>query len=284
MRGLAVVLLTLGALLTSGLSAAADTGHYAKYVALGDSYTAGPLIPLQRLDPLGCARSTQNYPSQLAAKLHVTLDDVSCSGADTANMTQPQVVPLGINPPQLNALDPDTDLVTVSIGGNDDNVFGNLVGTCPTLRAEDPTGNPCQRHYTSDGVDLIKAELVQTQQHISAVLAEIHHRSPIARVMVIGIPRIVPPTGTCPSVAPFADGDYPWIDSVERSLNAAMSNAAAETSASYVDTYGPSLGHDICAGANAWINGQYLKLDAAPYHPNLAGMTGEANIIARAMN
>jgi hypothetical protein len=32
-----------------------------QYVALGDSYTAGPLIPTQLSDPAGCQRSDHNY-------------------------------------------------------------------------------------------------------------------------------------------------------------------------------------------------------------------------------
>ena len=36
------------------------------YVALGDSYAAGPLIPLQRDDPWGCLRSTNNYAGLIA--------------------------------------------------------------------------------------------------------------------------------------------------------------------------------------------------------------------------
>ena len=38
----------------------------ASYVALGDSYTAGPLIPNQQPDPLGCLRSDRNYPHLVA--------------------------------------------------------------------------------------------------------------------------------------------------------------------------------------------------------------------------
>ena len=37
------------------------------YVALGDSYTAGPIIPVQQTDPLGCLRSDHNYPHLVAA-------------------------------------------------------------------------------------------------------------------------------------------------------------------------------------------------------------------------
>ncbi|TNC24375.1 SGNH/GDSL hydrolase family protein [Amycolatopsis alkalitolerans] len=280
-RGLIIAVVAVCTLLVSGFSASAGERWYERYVALGDSYTAGPLIPLQRLDPVGCFRSTSNYPAQLALRLlPKSYVDVSCSGADTTDMTSAQAVPLGSNPPQLDALRHNTDLVTIGIGGNDYGVFGTLTGTCPGLRDSDPTGNPCQRHFTVDGVDVIKQQLTRTQANITAVLAEIHERAPKAKVLAIGYPRIAPPTGTCPDILPFADGDYAWLNSVEEALNGAIAGAAAaDGDTSYVDTFTPSLGHDACAGHDAWINGKDVKLTAAPYHPNLAGETGLARIV-----
>src|SRR5690242_3722986 len=90
------------------------------YVALGDSYAAGPLIPAQNGSPAGCLRSDHNYPHLVAAADRAaSFTDVSCQGATTGNMTQPQGVGLGTNPPQLNALSAGTTLVTLQIGGND---------------------------------------------------------------------------------------------------------------------------------------------------------------------
>jgi lysophospholipase L1-like esterase len=283
-RVLTAAVVVVTSLITLGAGAAtAATPAYSRYVALGDSYTSGPFIPFLRLDPIGCVRSTNNYPALLAATLGVSsYTDVSCGGADTTNMTNPQSVPLfGTNPPQFNALRADTDLVTVGIGGNDDGVFGNVVGTCPGLRASDPTGAPCKAHFTVNGQDTLLASIAATQGKVAEVVQGIHQRSPHAKVLVIGYPRIAPPTGTCPDVLPFADGDYPYLDSIERALNAALANAATAGGATYVDTYGPSLGHDACAGKNAWIQGQSFNLFAAyPYHPLKAGMVGEAAIIA----
>jgi lysophospholipase L1-like esterase len=283
-RGLIIAVLVVCTVLVSAFSASASPQRYQRYVALGDSYTAGPLIPLQRIDPLGCFRSTSNYPAQLALRLLTrSFTDVSCSGADTGDMTAAQSVLLGSNRPQLDALRPDTDLVTLGIGGNDYGVFGTLVGTCPGLRASDPTGNPCQRQFTVDGVDTIKAQLTRTRANITAVLAAIHQRSPHAKVLAVGYPRIAPPSGTCPNVLPFADGDYAWLSSVEEALNAAVAGAAADGDASYVDTFTPSVGHDACAGAAAWINGKDIQLTAAPYHPNFAGETALAKIAYAAL-
>ena len=278
-RSLIVAVLTVCAVLSSALTASA-AGARLDYVALGDSYTAGPLIPLQRLDPLGCLRSTSNYPAQLAARLKVrTYTDVSCSGADTSDMTAPQSVPLGTNPPQLNAVGAGTDLVTVGIGGNDYGVFGRIISTCPGLRDSDPTGNPCQRHFTVEGVDTLKAAIAQTEDNIKAVLSTIHARAPHAQVLAIGYPRIGPATGTCPETLPLADGDYPWLNSVEEALNEALADAAAaDGKTSYVDTFTPSLGHDACS-AEPWINGKDTLPYAAPYHPFFSGMAGVAGII-----
>src|SRR4051794_36083494 len=83
-----------------------------KYVSLGDSYTAGPVIPQQQTNPLGCLRSDHNYPHLVATSLNAALlTDVSCSGATTNDMTQPQNVEGGTNAPQFDALQPDTAAV-----------------------------------------------------------------------------------------------------------------------------------------------------------------------------
>ena len=253
------------------------------YVALGDSYTSGPFIPVQTLDPLGCGRSSANYPSVLARHLQVPLTDVSCAGADTSNMTASQSVPFGgTNKPQFSALKANTGLVTIGIGGNDFGVFGELIDTCPGLRASNPTGSPCKDHFTSGGVDTVKAAIAGITPRVAAVLTGIHQRSPSAAVYVIGYPRIAPETGYCPNILPFADGDYAWLSSVEEALNAALSEASDSGEASFVDTFGPSRGHDACApGGAAWINGKDTKLfAAAAYHPLKAGMAGVADIIA----
>ncbi len=251
------------------------------YVALGDSYTSGPLIPFQRLDPLGCLRSTQNYPSVVTRELDRTvLTDVSCAGADTGDMTQRQEVTLGYNRPQFDALRPDTDLVTIGIGGNDHGVFGSVISTCPGLRDSDPTGSPCREHFTVDGVDTLKAAIAETRKNVEDVLDGVRKRSPEAVILLIGYPRIAPPSGTCPDILPFADGDYAWLNDIEETLNAALATAAANNgTATFVDTYPASLGHDACAD-RAWIQGQHINpIGAANYHPNRRGMEGVAEVV-----
>ena len=82
----------------------AASANATTYTALGDSYAAGPLIPNQSLNPLGCLRSDHNYAHLTAAAKALTLTDVSCSGATTNDMTESQNVEPGPNPPQFNGL------------------------------------------------------------------------------------------------------------------------------------------------------------------------------------
>lgn len=260
-----------------GASQAQAAPSFSHYVALGDSYTAGPFIPWPRLDPVGCGRSTNDYPALLAGLLKIdSYTDVSCSGAQTSNMTQSQSVPLGSNGPQFDALKADTDLVTLGIGGNDFSLFSSMIDTCSSLYQSDPNGSPCEDKYVVNGQNSLQPDIDQIGQRVAGVLAGIHQRSPDAEVLVFGYPHIVPTDKTCQDVLPFSTGDYPFLDSVERALNTAIAAAAGGTAA-YVDTYAASAGHDACEGDQAWINGQSLNvLAAAPYHPFESGMVGSS--------
>ncbi|MEU4289504.1 SGNH/GDSL hydrolase family protein [Kribbella sp. NPDC026596] len=281
LRRLVAACASLVLLGTLPVAQADATPAFRNYVALGDSYTSAPLVPLPDLLSLGCVRSYSNYPKMLAAALRVyRFTDVSCGGADTTNMTQPQSTPIGTAAPQFDALTPDTDLVTLGIGGNDFGVFGDIVGTCPGLRAGDPTGAPCKAHFTVDGVDTLKAKIAQTRTRIAIVVQGIRARSPKATILLIGYPKIAPEHGTCPAVLPFADGDYAYLYSIEQALNSAVSAAAAAGGATYVDTFGPSTGHDACApDGQAWIQGKDINLlRALNYHPRYEGQAGVASL------
>jgi lysophospholipase L1-like esterase len=256
------------------------------YVALGDSYSAGPLIPAQRLDPVGCLRSTNNYPAFLAGYLGVrTYADVTCSGAQTDDVdrrAQTTIVP-GPNPaPQVDALSAETDLVTLGIGGNDYQLFGSMITVCEQVAETDPDGAPCRRHFTKkNGVDTKLRYATKIEKGVARVLDVVATRAPAAEVYVVGYPRLLPTRGTCKAVT-FAAGDYRWGNRIEKRLNRSLRRAAAAHGATYLNLYPASRGHDACAGSEAWINGSTLKpLRAANFHPFLRGMRGAAQEIYR---
>ena len=243
------------------------------YTSLGDSYTAGPLIPDLTGSPAGCARSTHNYPSLVAAAdSAASFTDVSCQGADTTSMTHKESVPLGSNPPQDNKLSPSTTLVTLQIGGNDIN-FINIIINCTTLSITDPFGAPCKKHYTSGGTDHLRAAINATAPKVAADLRGIHADAPNARVLLVGYPVILPNSGNgCWPEVPIAFGDVPYLRGVEQALNAMLATEAAANNATFVDTYTASIGHDVCqAPGTKWVEGLIPTSPAVPFHPNMLG-------------
>jgi len=242
-------------------------GRDTHYVSLGDSYTSGPFIPRQ-VDA-NCARSDHNYPSLVAAERRATVfKDVSCSGATTEEMWKAQ----GTNGPQLNALQRDTDLVTVQIGGNDIG-FSSIIGTCAQLSSQDLAGNPCQRYYTSSGVDQLALNILDTAPKVDRVLRAVHARAPHARVLVVGYPDLLPDDGSgCYPSVPFAAKDFPYLRDTGKRLNLMLRVVAGLNRAEYVDTYGPTRGHDMCTSpADRWIEPLHPTSPAAPAHPNAKG-------------
>ena len=253
------------------------------YVALGDSYTAGPLIPVQENDPLGCLRSDHNYPHLVAAALGVsTFRDPSCSGADTGDMTREQGVSPGPNPPQFDSLDAGTQLVTLGIGGNDIG-FSEITENCASPT---PTGHPCQDHYVVNGHDELAARIDATAPKIAAVLDGIHRRSPKAQIFVVAYLPILPETGPgCWPQLPMTPEDVPYLRSVEKKLNAMLAEQAAANRATFVDAYTAGIGHDACQLPGIrWVEPAIPASPAAPVHPNLFGMQGYAAAVQLAVN
>jgi lysophospholipase L1-like esterase len=259
------------------------------YVALGDSFSAGPLVPDARSDPAGCFRSTNNYPAYLAGYLAVrSYRDVTCSGARTRDLRLPQRLAFGqAAPPQLDALSAGTDLVTIGIGGNDFGLFRSVVGTCAALRDRAPGGAPCRRSFIrrigGRPVDTKLRDAQRVEGHVAQALRAVARRAPDAEVYVVGYPRLLPEHGRCAAV-PFAAGDYAWGGEVARQLNASLRGAAERTGATFVDLYPASRGHDACAGPQAWLNGSETLFGlAAGFHPFQAGMRGMARAVHAAV-
>jgi hypothetical protein len=283
---LVVVLLTGGC--TSGGSSLAGEANRVpvppsgRYVALGDSYAAGPLIPTTDLAG-GCARSDHNYPSLVAKALAVkSFVDVSCSGATTRDLTGVQR-PFGDSrvPPQLRSVTPDTTLVTLGIGGNDFDLFSTLVRTCTQLRSSDPQGSPCSRRFATTGPDL-HTTLDRISRRVAAGLRAIQAKAPEAEVVLVGYLRLVPDSGTCRKL-PLATGDYPQGRRISTGLNAALERAARRTGVTFVDMYAVSRGHDICS-QDPWVNGAVTdRQKALAYHPFAAGMRADAAAVLAAL-
>jgi lysophospholipase L1-like esterase len=277
-RGVAAVAASLVAL------AVAPGAAQAQWVGLGDSFAAGPLIPNQTLNPLGCLRSTNNFARRAAAQTGRSLVDASCSGARTDHMFAPQSTDAGTNPPQLNALTSTTGVVSLQIGGNDIG-FSEILQNCATVN---PFGRPCQNRYVRNGVDELRVRIANTAPKVDAVLTEIRRRSPAARVLVVNYAAIVPHTGFgCWPQVPLAFSDVPYVRGIHVALNQMLAQrvAAAGGNVRIVDTYGPSAGRDACRGSGTrWVEPLVPGNAAAPFHPNARGMQAFGPIVATASN
>jgi lysophospholipase L1-like esterase len=267
---------------TLALAAPATAAPSPAYVSLGDSYAAGPLIPLQ-VPLFGCLKSNNNYANLTARNLGITLKDASCSGAETEDMTSPQDVdPDGPNPPQFDSLTKQTHIVTVQIGGNDIG-FSSIAEDCASATSNE--GTPCQDRYVHDGRDEISERIQATAPKVAAVIQGIHQRSPKARVFVVNYAAILPDEGPgCWPQMPVTDGDVPYVRAKEKELNAMMATEAAANGAALIDWYTASIGHDACKPpVIRWVEPVVPVNAAAPLHPNLGGMIGASELLTAAL-
>ncbi len=251
-----------------------------RYTALGDSYAAGPLIPLP-LSPFGCLKSSNNYGRIAQRTLaYAEYRDATCSGAETEDMENAQDVSPGPNPPQFNALSGENELVTVTIGGNDIG-FSSLAEDCVSLL---PFGSPCRDQYVSGGQDEISRRIAETAPKVAAVIQGIHARSAAAEVLVVNYSAIFPHSGSgCYPKMPVARGDVAWLRSKQVELNAMLANQAAANGAGVVDVYSASVGRDACASSGTrWVEPYVPATAAAPLHPNLRGMQAMARMVVDA--
>jgi lysophospholipase L1-like esterase len=278
--GLPALLLLLTALIIPGSASA--TGAAGRYVALGDSAAAGPLIPLPDLTSPGCIRSTANYPKLAARRLGLPITDVTCSSATTADLTGSQSTPLGSVPPQFNALGADTTLVSVQIGGNDAGLVG-LALSCVNL-LPDPFGSSCAAKNTAGGHDVYGERIAGLAPRIAEVIEGIHQRAPAARVLVVGYTSYLRAGGCYPTLPVWAR-DATYIQSKVDQLNGVLAAAASRHHASYVDIRTPGIGKDVCASPlTRWVEPLVPANLAAPLHPNATGMAGMAGVLTAAVS
>ncbi|MEU7092772.1 SGNH/GDSL hydrolase family protein [Kitasatospora aureofaciens] len=268
------------------------------YVALGDSYTAGPKIAPQVGEPGGCGRSGVNYPALVAKALALApgqFRDVSCSGARTGDLKAVQKTDDGANPAQLDALTPATRLVTLGIGGNDAGFMqvmtecakDTLVGAVKDLVGGKTSAAPCREHYASGGADQLQARVDEAGGKVADVLREIRRRSPQARVYVVGYPALLPtdPVSCGPVLGTtIAAADLGFLAEKERQLNGMLKQRAEAAGAVFVDTAGPSAGHDMCAGEDSrWIEPPFPAHGLTPIHPNAKGQEAVAGVVLKAV-
>ncbi|WP_369633720.1 SGNH/GDSL hydrolase family protein [Nocardia sp. JMUB6875] len=283
MRRLPIMLAAVAGIVLATVPAHADPG-IGRYVALGDSYAAvGDL--LDQYGTPGCFRSRKNVANYVAAELRpAEFVDMTCGDATTANMTVAQSVTLAVNPPQFDAVTPDTDLITISIGGNDLNL-PNTFGPCGALAVTDLDGNPCERYYTAGGVDRLGDRLEnEIRPRIAAVLRALRDRAPAARIVMVNYASPLPESGSCYPAASFVRGDVPYLHGVVARFAAVQLEEARWIGAIGVDVFGVP-GHDMCQPVGPrWIEPLVPAAATTPFHPNSTATAAIARLVTAALN
>lgn len=253
------------------------------YVALGDSYSAGegnpPFIaPTDNNGGNGCDRSAADaYPVLLAADTSLNLSlraFVACSGATSAEL----IAGKNGEPSQLTALNEDTDIVTITAGGNDSG-FPDFAAEC-----------------VFPGCDTTTPQYISTMSYIDNYLQGgleqlyevVRDAAPNAQIFVVGYPRIAPPYNTFCEVASTNDG-IDAVNNVANNLNdkieAAVDNSGDDIT--FVDptaTGSPFLGHELCVtDADSYFYSYNNFEHRFSFHPNADGQAAYKELIASYM-
>lgn len=241
----------------------------AKYVALGSSFAAGPGIATQ----LGtCGRSDHNYSHLVAAAMNLTLIDVSCNGATIANILD---TPQNGAAPQIDAISPDTALVTVTIGGNDIRFTSSTFACSGTPQSERCTANLDQA--------AINEAVNQLPARLGTMLDAVKAKAPQAIIVLVTYPRVFPANATsCPELALSAD-DTNYLATLGQKLEAAFVSATSSRQSLIADAYVLAEGHGPCASNARWVNGANVADTGIRYHPTSTGHNEMARLVLAAL-
>ncbi|MDQ0841808.1 SGNH/GDSL hydrolase family protein [Streptomyces sp. V1I6] len=245
---LGVVLALTGA----GQAQADPTIQSLDYVALGDSYSSGVGAGSYDSASGNCKRSTRAFPKLWAnANSPSSFAFTACSGARTGDVTASQLGPLNSS----------TDLVSVTVGGNDAG-FADVMTTC-VLQSESTCLNRiAQAKAYVDST--LPGKLDQVYSAISA-------KAPAARVVVLGYPRFYKLGGSC--LAGLSENERSAINGAADHLNAAIAKRAADHGYGFASVVGTFTGHEICSGS-AWLHSVNWLNIGESYHPTAAGQSG----------
>lgn len=266
-----------------------------EYAELGDSFSSGegnrdPVTHLflanvfaddgmlHNSDVDGCNRSLISDSNMISVQLYGgdTSRFVACSGATISQVMNPNHT----EPSQLSALDSSTDLVTISVGG-DDIGFADVALTC--IIGLGAQGYGCE-FIAQRAVNAAMARIADETAPgatLDNIYRAIRARAPHARILVVGYPNLLPafaPVG-CPLVHLLPD-EVLWLNSVEQQLNGIIELEAVRSGAEFVEgSTSVFTNHELCT-IDTYVNGLEQKaLNQQPLHPNSEGQAAMATAI-----
>ena len=251
-----------------------DMPESPSYVALGSSYGSGPgLDPRAAGSPRRAGRSERNYAHLLAARLGLTLDDQTYSGETVAQITGEDSS--SRRAPQLDAVGPQTRLVTVTAGGND-------VGYIPRLANASIPGLlrlPGMRRTVRElgDQDATGRAFAALGTRLSALCRIVAERSDAVVVLTDYLTLL--PDDESVDTRPLSREIAAWGRDVAHRLSDTVAAVADAEGALFASAAEHSREHHAWS-AEPWTSGFTLSLrGGAPYHPNAAGMDAVAELL-----
>ncbi|AIT61378.1 SGNH/GDSL hydrolase family protein [Corynebacterium doosanense] len=264
------------------LGEASASESYSNYVALGDSYASmGTKDDFKPGSPDFCNRSVDNYAATVADDEDVELaEDVTCQGSTIDNILGTRDTGEEILPPQIEAVTPDTDLITLSIGGND-------LGFADIARCvnSDPTTSDCQDQLGPQMEERL-SKLPSRLDDLYAAIREQHGGTMDGlTVVTTGYTPLVTGRDECEAAMEFSSRDRFWVAALTLSLDTLLGSAAERNGATFVladNTFDDLAQHTVCAP----IEDRFVDLtgdetDSYPLHPTPRGQEAMAEAVLR---
>ena len=251
-----------------------------RYVAMGSSFGAGPgLTPRAPGSPRRAGRSAGNYAHLVAGALGLDLRDVTYSGATTSDLLQPTAAGL---PAQLDAVTPDTRLVTITAGGNDVGYLPRLtLSSLPWPLRAVPRVRASIAGFGDQAVT--DERFAQLERNLATIGQRLHDRAPVCRVLFVDYLTILPPQGQDQGTPPPAEMAR-WGRAIAARLAATTQAGAGAAGCEYVAVSAASADHHAWSQA-PWTRRFHLSLrGGAPYHPDAAGMAAVAQLVIAALS
>lgn len=288
-----------------------------KYVALGDSFSSGEgaddFYGETHTPDNRCHRSGNAYPVLLAGygDIDYELDFWACSGSTISDLyrttatsgdapfndpdrqvfyEQPDPDLPAAETSALDRLGPDTQVVTISIGGNDLDFFP-VAQDCVLQGMGAPDDNPKPCAARNDATQQRLLEELEGSNRLTTLFRDIRRAANYADIYVIGYPRFFEerderdPNSTCSAIYIRPEDQY-WMNSRIAELNRVVEDAANKAHVIYVDVYDVGEGYEICnrSSGQEFMNRVQLSNVFGTLHPNVLGHQLLADSIARQMD
>lgn len=269
----------LALMLAPAATAQEKPGPFAggRMVGMGSSFAAGSGFgPLKPDTPQRCGRSIDNYATLVAEQLRMLLVDVSCGGSTSAHV----LGPWNELPPQIDAVTPDTALVTITVGGNDIGYVGYLIAESCKVRGADKLG---AAFASCPDVPVPGEEAYfALENNLMAIAAEVRRRAPKARLVFVQYLAMVPQF-ECSEV-PLSPEAARNARAIAERLVQVTERAARQAGATVIDLTQPVRKRLPCGGPTAWVAGWpagYAPGDTFPWHPTRVGHNAIAQEIVK---